>query len=184
MLNKTSRPSEHSTTKINLSDEVVNLFGKDLHAYAAESGVMEQQQNTSYSKCHESPSSLKEFQEQIIDIGTKWRNGCVNNEEFQNKLRDGGILMYCLLILKSYFEHDEEWEEYASRKTVLILLQVLANAMTANKPIQIYLYEICDHVFVREILPKALTKGKNMTNIACMSIYNSIAKGNLQIEYV
>ncbi|KAG2381358.1 hypothetical protein C9374_006347 [Naegleria lovaniensis] len=177
MLNSCTH-SKSSHHKLNLSDEIVRMFGKDLQAYAVESGIIEESRETKYGM----PSSLEEFQEQVMNIGAKWRNGCVNNEEFQNKLRDGGILMYCLLILKSYFEHDEEWEEYDSRKTVLILLQVVANAMTANKPIQIYLYEICDHILFKEILPKALTKGKNMTNIACMSIYNSIAKGNLQLE--
>jgi len=164
-----------------ITSGLVSTFGKDLFSYALE--TLKDEPSLSEITTT-TPTNVSEFQEKCMAIATLWRNQCVNNEAFQNKLKDEGVLMYCVQILKLYFDNEEEWTEHSSRKFVLVLFQTVANAMTGNKAIQIYLFEISDGVFFKEIIPKGLQQGKNMTNVACMCIYNSIAKGNLAIEYV
>ena len=168
---------------VDFPESLIKLYALDLISFASES--LGRGNLSSEVKSLNINSSIDDFQEACIQVGTLWRNNCASGgEEFQNKLMNEGILFFCLQILKNYFDNMERWEEFDSRKTALILFQVLANAMTGNKPIQIYLYEISDCIFFKEIIPKALLLGKIFTNVACMSIYNSIAKGNLQIEYV
>ena len=163
-------------------DSLVKLYASDLIAFASDSigkGKLSIEIRGLNNK-----STLEDFQKACLEVGTLWRNACVNDETFQNKLRDQGVLLFCLQLLKDYFDRVDLWNEFDCRKTVLMLMQVLANAMTGNKPIQIHLYEILDGSFFKYILPKSVVMGRNFTNIACMCIYNSIAKGNLQIEYV
>ncbi|KAL9647487.1 hypothetical protein ABK040_006847 [Willaertia magna] len=119
----------------------------------------------------------EDYENKIIEYCTLLKTKCINNEHFQNQLKNSFILKYLINIIEIYLLNKDS----INRKCLQNILQLLINSITSNELNQEYIFNETN--IFKNIL-NLIKLEKNITFLTCLFIYNCISKNENILHFI